>query len=104
MHLDNKIEKENNQKGDFTMNKAQERVEENRSLMEVYTYVLNQIRKEENWYTECLEELYEIDRFGEFTPGRDRNVVFREKIQHEAAVKTLYGVKEKLEKKLKNKA
>ena len=40
------------------MNKAQERVEENRSLMEVYTYVLNQIRKEENWYTECLEELY----------------------------------------------
>lgn len=86
------------------MNKAQERVEENRSLMEVYTYVLNQIRKEENWYTECLEELYEIDRFSEFTPGRDRNVVFREEIQHEAAVKALYGVKEKLEKKLKNKA
>ena len=86
------------------MNKAQERVEENRSLMEVYTYVLNQIRKEDNQYIECLEELYEIDRWGEFTPGRCRNVVFREKIQHEAVVKALYEVKEKLEKKLKNKA
>ena len=86
------------------MNKAQKRVEENRSLMEVYTYVLNQLREEENRYIECLEELFEIDMLGEFTPGRNRNVVFREEIQHEAVVKALYGVKERLEKKLKNEA
>ena len=104
MHLDNKIEKENNQKGDFTMNEAQKRVEENRSLMEVYTYVLNQLRKEEKQYIGCFEELFEIDVLGEFTPGRDRNLIEREKIQHEAAVKALYGVKERLEKKLKNEA
>lgn len=104
MHLDNKIEKENNQKGDFTMMKSQETERRNEQLMGLYDSVLTQLRKHEKQYLTCFEELFELDVYGVFAPGRNRKTVEIEMHQHEAIMESLNKTRIQLENILKNKA
>lgn len=104
MHLDNKIKKENNQKGDFTMMKSQETERRNEQLMGLYDSVLTQLREHENQHLTCHEELFEIDVYGTFTPGRNRKTVELELHWHDACITTLSWTRIQLENILKNKA
>ena len=103
MHLDN-LKERTNQKGDFTMMKSQETARRDEQLMGLYDSVLTQLRQYYSQYLTCFEELFELDVYGTFAPGRDRKTVEIEMHRHEAVMESLNQVRIQLENILKIKA
>ena len=84
--------------------KTQGKAVENQSLLEVYTYVLDQIDIEQKEVLGYIEELYELHMFGWFEPGHSQAVLEAGKAEHEAALNAYNDIRKKLEELLTKKA
>ena len=83
------------------MMKSQETERRYEQLMGLYDSVLTQPRKHEKQYLTCFEELFELDVYGMFAPGRDRKTIEIEMHQHEAVMQSLNQQRIQLETILK---
>ena len=83
------------------MMKSRETERRYEQLMGLYDSVLTKLRKHEKQYLTCFEELFELDVYGVFAPGRDCKTIEIEMHRHEAVMQSLNQQRIQLETILK---